>query len=143
MDALEAFVELPQFAAQLVGCLSDERSSNRALALRALARLEPPTLALHARALEPALKALEPHEAASEAAERLLRTLALGTQPIGPCVSDARRDGEVSEAADVAAVGARDAGGGGGGLPPNDLRRRLSSVGAGAGGASAKRARCR
>ena len=128
MDALESTVELPQFADRLVGCLSDERSSCRVLALRALARLEPPTLALHAPAIAPALAALEPHEAESDAAESIERTLRRRREPQleGPC---SRVSG--------AATANRKA------LPSNDLRRRLSSAAPpNAEAASAKRARC-
>ena len=40
--------ELPHFLPLLLPRLTDERSSARALTLRAIARLEPPLLAAHA-----------------------------------------------------------------------------------------------
>ena len=76
LEQLEAAVELPEFAAQLVALLhAGERSSVRSLAVRQLSRLEPETLALHAHALVPALGSLAPHEAATPAAELLAAKL--------------------------------------------------------------------
>ena len=79
LDALEPAVELPHFVPLLLAILTpEERSSNRALALRGLSRLEPLTLASHAEEALAALAHLEPHEAATPAAltlrSRLLPT---------------------------------------------------------------------
>lgn len=82
MDALEAAVELPRYLPVLLGTLTpEERSSHRALALRHLARLEPPTLALHMDALGVGLAHLEPHEADTEAAATLRRVLGGSPRP--------------------------------------------------------------
>ena len=62
LDALEPAVELPHFVPLLLAILTpEERSSNRALALRGLSRLEPLTLASHAEEARAALAHLEPH----------------------------------------------------------------------------------
>ena len=73
LDSLEATVELPQFLPELIATLVPEaRSSARALALRALARCEALTLALHGDDIRKALaQNLEPHEAAAPAAHML------------------------------------------------------------------------
>lgn len=75
----QATVELPEFAADCVARLSDERSSNRALALRALCRIESLTLALHSAGIVAAIPMLEPHEHASDAAAIIRRKLGVSS----------------------------------------------------------------
>jgi hypothetical protein len=71
LDALEHSVELPEFIPLLLPRLRDERSSARALAMRALCRCEALTLAQHAVEIRGALAELEPFEADSQAARTL------------------------------------------------------------------------
>ena len=136
MDALEAAVELPEYAAACVASLSDERSSARALALRAIARLEPLTLGLHAAAVAEAFARLEEHELGSAAAERIRRCLEHGEAPsppadapiLGPDAQVPRATSSSGEQADGMDSGKRK-------RPPaaplvaHDLRHQLSKSG--------------
>lgn len=77
LDALEAAVELPHFLSLIVRTLRYEpRSSHRALALRALSRVDALTLKVHADDLDAALSSLEPHESETTAAYTLRQKLA-------------------------------------------------------------------
>ena len=106
IDALEPAVELPHFVPLLLAILTpEERSSNRALALRGLSRLEPLTLASHAEEALAALAHLEPHEAATHAAltlrSRLLPTAEADAKegcgaPSAPETENACRNGVAS-----------------------------------------------
>ena len=81
LDALEAAVELPHFLGVLVRCLRDEeRSSHRALALRALSRLEALTLVEYADELQACVKDLPAHERETDAACALRQKLAAVVQ---------------------------------------------------------------
>lgn len=109
LDSLEAAVELPQFLPELLPCLSAEsRSSHRALALRALSRMETPTLELYGSTIREALEHnLEPHEVDSTQTRTLMAKL-------GMLAADDHRDGNdeesgaaVSEAAEADAAAAR------------------------------------
>ena len=83
LDALEPIVELPFYLDALIKCLKEERSSHRALALRALARLEPLTLTMNGvDALTEGLSMLEPHEADSEAAKLVKEKLEMGKEAL-------------------------------------------------------------
>ena len=79
LDSLEATVELPYFVPDLMQCLhAQSRSSARALALRALSRMESLTLELVGDALRDALEHnLEPHEIASERTRTLMTKLGM------------------------------------------------------------------
>ena len=80
LEQLEARVELPEFAPALVRQLDAAQravcgASCRKLALRALGRLEPPTLAMHGVALLASIEQLEDFEREAEHTVRLLRLL--------------------------------------------------------------------
>ena len=100
LDALEHAVELPQYVPQLLQMLTpDERSSHRALVLRALHRVEPLTLAPHAQALRVGLQQLEPHEAVTDAATALhawLSRLGHGSGATEPMLPPVRADADTS-----------------------------------------------
>lgn len=135
LDSLEATVELPQFLPELLPSLSAEgRSSARSLALRALARMEPPTLELHGDALREALtESLEPHEAEAPQTRLLMAKLGVigsdddvataAAEEGGGSLDDTRGAKGGKKRSRSAAAAAEDAVPQ---LPPNDLRRKLA-----------------
>lgn len=131
LDSLEATVELPQFLPELLPHLSAEsRSSARALTLRALSRMEAPTLELHGDALRTALaENLEPHEAEAPQSRLLMAKLGMiafdapaaeGGDDSSEQACDAKGRRKRSRSAAAAGSDAQSS------LPPNDLRRKLA-----------------
>ena len=134
LDSLEATVELPQFLPALLPRLSAEsRSSARALTLRALSRMEAPTLELHGDALRTALADnLEPHEAEAPQARLLMAKLGMVAFDDAPAAEGGDESSEQACGAEGRRKRSRSAAAAGSdaaqgpSLPPNDLRRKLA-----------------